>query len=92
MNQKEKDMEPEALEKGAAYLVAPAKDVRATGSGALIYLPMSVGAALLFLAASLLADYPPVARLGGTVWVGLLSLIVSMPVVTARIRRRRSEH
>jgi hypothetical protein len=92
LNQKEKVMEPNEFGKGAARAPAPAIDARATGSGPLIYLPISVGAALLFLAASLLADYPPVARLGGTVWVGLLSLIVSMPVVTARIRRRRSEH
>lgn len=56
---------------------------------ALIYLPIAFGAALLFLqAASLWGDYPVVARLGGTVWVGLLSLIVSMPVVTARVKRQ----
>ena len=55
---------------------------------ALIYLPLSLGAALLFLlAASLTPDHPLVARIGGTVWVGLLSLIVSMPLVTARIKR-----
>ena len=56
---------------------------------ALIYLPVSIGAALLFLlAASLLGDYPLVAKVGGTVWVGLLSLIVSMPIVTARVKRQ----
>ena len=55
----------------------------------LVYLPISVGAALVFLlAASLLGGYPPVARIGGAVWVGLLSLIVSMPVVTARIKKQ----
>jgi hypothetical protein len=54
-----------------------------------IYLPISLGVAFLFLlAASLAGDYPPVARIGGTVWVGLLSLIVSMPVVTSRVKRR----
>ena len=56
---------------------------------ALIYLPISIGIALLFLlAASLAGGYPPVARIGGAVWVGLLSLIVSMPVVTSRVKRR----
>ena len=56
---------------------------------ALIYLPIALGAALLFLlAASLLGDYPLVAKMGGTVWVGLLSLIVAMPVVTARVRKQ----
>ncbi len=55
---------------------------------ALIYLPISLGAALLFLlAASLTGDYPRVARIGGTVWVGLLSLIVSMPVVISRLKK-----
>ncbi len=56
---------------------------------ALIYLPISIGAALLFLlAATLFGDYPVVAKIGGTVWVGLLSLIVSMPLVTARVKRQ----
>ena len=56
---------------------------------ALIYLPISIGAALLFLfAATLFGNYPPVAKIGGAVWVGLLSLIVSMPLVTARIKRQ----
>ena len=55
---------------------------------ALIYLPIALGMAALFLlAASLIGDYPPVAKLGGMVWVGLLSLIVSMPLVTARVKK-----
>jgi hypothetical protein len=58
---------------------------------ALIYLPISLGAALLFLlAATLFGDYPLVAKIGGAIWVGLLSLIVSMPIVTARVKRLRS--
>ncbi len=84
-------MVPNEFEKGAAHAPVPTIEAQATGSGALIYLPMSVGAALLFLTASMLADYPPMARLGGTVWVGLLSLVVSMPVVTADMRRHRNE-
>ncbi len=55
---------------------------------ALIYLPISLGAALLFfLAASLVGGYPLVAKIGGMVWVGLLSLIVSMPIITSRVKR-----
>ncbi len=55
----------------------------------LIYLPISLGAALIFLlSASLIGNYPVVARIGGTVWVGLLSLIVAMPVVTSRVKRQ----
>ena len=58
-------------------------------SSAMIYLPISLGIALLFfLAATVVGGYPPVAKIGGMVWVGLLSLIVSMPIVISRIKRR----
>ncbi|HBG74732.1 MAG: hypothetical protein A2X25_11915 [Chloroflexi bacterium GWB2_49_20] len=54
-----------------------------------IYIPIALGAAVLFLlAASLTGDYPLVARIGGTVWVGLLGLIVSMPVVISRVKKQ----
>ena len=53
-----------------------------------IYLPISLGAALLFfLATALVGGYPPVARFGGMAWVALLSLIVSMPVVISRVKK-----
>jgi hypothetical protein len=56
---------------------------------ALVYLPISLGAAVLFLvAASVLGDYPTVARIGGTVWITVLSLIISMPLVTARVKKQ----
>jgi hypothetical protein len=56
---------------------------------ALIYLPISLGAAVLFLlAASVLGDYPSVAKIGGTVWIAILSLIISMPLVTARVKKQ----
>jgi hypothetical protein len=55
---------------------------------ALIYIPISLGSALLFLLVSTFTgDYPFVARMGGTVWVALLSLIVSMPIVISRIKK-----
>ena len=55
---------------------------------ALIYVPISLGAALVFfLAASLTGDYSTVARLGGAIWVGLLSLIVAMPIVTTQVKK-----
>lgn len=57
---------------------------------ALIYLPISVGAALLFILAARFGDYPPVAVYGGAFWVGLLSLIVAMPIVTARVKKHPS--
>lgn len=56
---------------------------------ALIYLPISLGTALLFwLVASLLGDYPLVTRIGGAIWVWLLSLIVAMPLITGWTKRR----
>ncbi len=55
---------------------------------ALIYLPISVGAALLFLLAATLGGYPLVARIGGSIWVAILSLIVSMPIVIGRVKKR----
>ena len=62
---------------------------RVSRQSAMIYLPVSLGAALAFLlAASLLGDYPLVAKLGGTFWVGLLSLIVTMPVVTSKVKHK----
>jgi hypothetical protein len=55
----------------------------------LIYLPISIGAALLFLfITTLTGNYPLVARIGGTIWVALLSLIVSMPIVISRVKRQ----
>lgn len=55
---------------------------------ALIYLPISLGISLAFLlAASLVGTYPLVAKIGGAVWVGLLSLIVSMPITISRVKR-----
>ena len=54
-----------------------------------IYIPISLGAAILFfLVAGLVGGYPPVAKIGRMVWVGLLSLIVSMPIVVSRIKRQ----
>jgi hypothetical protein len=72
-----KDMEHEQVDKEVAR------------KAALIYLPISIGAALLFLiAASAFGDYPTVARAGGMIWVGLLSLIVSMPIVISHVKKQ----
>lgn len=55
----------------------------------LIYLPISIGTALIFLLiTSLSGNYPLVARIGGTIWVGLLSLIVAMPIVISRVKKQ----
>jgi hypothetical protein len=56
---------------------------------AAIYLSIAISAAILFfLVANLLGGYPTVAKFGGMLWVGLLSLIISMPIVTARVKKR----
>jgi hypothetical protein len=56
---------------------------------ALIYLPLSAGIALVFLLiANLIGNYPLVAKIGGAVWVAILSLIVSMPLVTSQVKRK----
>ena len=53
-----------------------------------LYVPLSLGAGMLFyLAATLTGDHTLVARMGGAGWVALLSLIVSMPIVTSRVKR-----
>jgi len=70
-------MEHEQVEKAVAQ------------KSAAIYLPISLGMAVLFmLIASLTGTYPLVARIGGTVWVGLLSLIVSMPIAISRVKKQ----
>ena len=74
---KEVTMEHEQVEKEVAQ------------RSVLIYLPISIGSALLFLlAATLSGNYPLVARIGGAIWVGLLSLIVSMPIVISRVKKQ----
>ena len=56
---------------------------------ALIYLPISIGLALLFLLATAFSgDYPLMTRIGGMVWIGLLTLIVSMPIVISRVKKQ----
>jgi hypothetical protein len=64
-------------------------DQRIARRSALIYLPLSTGAALAFLlAANLIGNYTLVAKISGTVWVAILSLIVSMPIVTSQVKRK----
>jgi len=56
---------------------------------ALIYLPISIGSALVFLLATAFSgDYPIMTRIGGMVWIGLLTLIVSMPIVISRVKKQ----
>ncbi len=56
---------------------------------ALIYAPISLVAAGVFFGITLAGDYSWVARLGGSAWILLLAMIISMPLVTAAVKRRR---
>jgi hypothetical protein len=53
------------------------------------YLAFSLAmAGLFFVLASLVGNYPPVAKVGGAVWTFFLSLIISMPWVTSYFQKR----
>ncbi|MDQ0286477.1 hypothetical protein J2Z49_001591 [Desulfofundulus luciae] len=56
----------------------------------LIYTGISLAAALLFLLATYATgiSYPPVARTGGAVWVFILSMIITMPIVISYMNKR----
>jgi hypothetical protein len=55
---------------------------------AFIYTGISLLAAGAFLAATLSGSYSQVERFGGTLWVFILAMIILMPLVTPRVRKR----
>ena len=56
---------------------------------AVVYMTVSALAGGIFFAATVLTgDYSWVARIGGSAWVFLLSMIILMPTVTPWLRRR----
>jgi hypothetical protein len=67
-------------------------NLRAENAGRLsaaIYTAVSATAAGIFFAITVLAgDYSWVARIGGSGWIFLLSMIILMPTVTPWVRRR----
>jgi len=64
-------------------------DRRIALTSAAIYSAISITAsASFFVAATVMGDYTAVARVGGAVWVLLLSFIVTMPLVTSAVKRR----
>ena len=60
-------------------------------ASALVYTGISLGAAILFFVAASALGYSVTARVGGAVWVFLLSMIVSMPVVTSYCKKHLRE-
>jgi len=62
---------------------------RAAIISATIYAGVSLGAAVTFLLVTVLTgEYGWVPRLGGAVWVFVLSMIILMPVVIPRVKSR----
>jgi hypothetical protein len=63
---------------------------RAARQSMLIYTGVSLAMALLFLTATFLTgkSYTAVARVGGMIWVFVLSMIISMPIVIPKIRKK----
>ncbi|APV45002.1 hypothetical protein Dform_01682 [Dehalogenimonas formicexedens] len=53
-----------------------------------VYTGLSLLAAALFVIATISGDYSTVARIGGAVWVFILSMIILMPPVTAAFKKR----
>lgn len=53
---------------------------------AITYTGLSLSIALVFLVAATLTGHDAVARFGGAAWVFMLSMIVTMPLVTARLK------
>lgn len=59
---------------------------------AVTYSTVSLLIALAFIAlATVWGDYPDMARLGGALWVFMLSLIVTMPLVTTWYKKRSQQ-
>lgn len=64
-------------------------DKRVARMSALGYTSISLATVAVFLVlVRVVGGYPPAAIYGGAVWTFLLSMIVTMPVVTARVKRR----
>ncbi len=58
---------------------------------ALIYTPISLAAAGIFFAVTILGDHTWVARIGGSVWIFILCMIITMPLITSRVKKGNSQ-
>lgn len=63
---------------------------KAARQAAVIYTGISLGVVLLFLALTFLTGktYTVVARIGGAVWVFILTMIVTMPIVIPKVKNK----
>lgn len=57
-------------------------------TSAAIYGAISITVSAAFFVAATIGDYTMVARIGGALWVLLLSFIVTMPPVISAVKRR----
>lgn len=66
------------------------RETKAARHAGAIYTGISLGMALLFLALTFLTgkSYTPVARAGGAVWVFILTMIVTMPIVIPAVKNK----
>ena len=56
---------------------------------AVVYLAITaIVASLFFITTGLIGTYPMVARIGGVMWISLLTLIVSMPLVITSMKKK----
>lgn len=64
--------------------------VKVTSQAALIYSSISLVLAFLFLLVTFLTgeNYTPVARIGGMVWVFILSMIITMPIIISAVNKK----
>jgi hypothetical protein len=64
-------------------------DRKIARTSAAVYSIISMTASILFfIAATLAGKYTDVARIGGAIWVLLLTFIVTMPLVTSQVKKR----
>lgn len=63
---------------------------KAARLAAVIYTAISLGVVLLFVVLTFLTGkpYPVVARVGGAIWVFILAMIVTMPIVIPKVNNK----
>lgn len=65
-------------------------EAKAARQAALIYTALSLALALLFLVITLVNGntYTNVARIGGMIWVFILAMIVTMPIIIPAVKKK----
>ncbi|PRR69511.1 hypothetical protein [Neomoorella humiferrea] len=65
-------------------------EAKTAKQAAIIYTGISLALALIFLLITFFngKSYTAVARIGGTIWVFILSMIITMPIVIPYVKKR----